>query len=108
VQEESQVIVHCTFSTLRGYDRIRVQPTTFLIPAASRRRSRLLHCERISVAPRWTHVAVGTTLRFTLFFAGLPEHCRSFDLQEFSDDMEPFLAKNIVRNTSDIYHILFA
>lgn len=105
VQEESQVILHCAFSTVGGHELIRVQPTTYLFAAESRRRSRLLHCERISIAPHWTHVENGATLRFTLFFAGLPKGCRSFDLKEFSTDMEPFFVRNIRRNTSDIYHI---
>lgn len=103
---ENQVIVHCRFNT--GFDlgpRIRIWPTTFLIPKDSGERVKLLNAINISFYPEWKNINPGKWHEFTLIFAGLPKDCTSFDLLEIIPEPGAFALYNIPRNESDIYRI---
>jgi len=104
VEEESQVIVHCSMFLLPGYSRLRIWNNTNLLPHNSDRKCELVHADNISFYPIWTEYEAGIN-HFTLIFKGLPKDCDVFDL--FEDIPEPggFIKTNIPRNSSDVYHI---
>ncbi|MBK6699300.1 MAG: hypothetical protein IPG55_05255 [Saprospiraceae bacterium] len=68
VQEESQVIVHCTYTGSMNSDRIRIWASTFLYAKDSSHKSELIHIENITMYPIWMDVANGQTINFTLIF----------------------------------------
>ena len=104
IQEESVVIVHCTYNDeIDG--NIRIWKSTFLIDKATGDRSNMHHAENISIAPEWTYVPKGKTYRFTLIFAPLPKSCELFDLLEDIPQAGGFFIQNIKRNKSDVYHV---
>lgn len=105
VDEESQVIMHCSF-TDTGYGHLlRVWKTTYLYSKDSSHKSKLIHVENITIAPNWMHVGGRETVNFTLIFSGLPKSCKHFDLIENTPTMRGFLVKNIPRNNSDVYSV---
>ncbi len=104
IQEESMVIVHCSYDSLFG-GGIRIWNSTVLIDHQSGDRSRLLHAENITIAPVWMEVPAGTTARFTLIFASLPKTCEVFDLYEDIPEEGGFHIKGIKRNKSDVYNV---
>ena len=103
VQEESQVIVHCTYTGSMNSDRIRIWASTFLYAKDSSHKSELIHVENITMYPMWMDVANGQTINFTLIFSGLPKHCKLFDMVENIPEPGGFVFENIVRNNSDVY-----
>ena len=105
VEEEGQVIVHCTLS-LSSFSRVRIWMTTYLFDKHSTHRSRLLHVEGIHVYPQeWMQVSL-PVVNFTLIFSSLPRHCKVFDMYEQTQgDPGNFSAKAIVRNETDVYHV---
>ncbi len=103
VQEESQVIVHCTYTGSMNRDRIRIWASTFLYAKNLSHRSELIHVENITMYPMWMDVANGQTINFTLIFSGLPKHCKLFDMVENIPEPGGFVFENIVRNNSDVY-----
>ncbi len=105
VQEESHVIVHCSFRGTFIYWGIRIWKSTFLYAKDSKRRSKLLHCENITLYPTWTPIARGQTIIFTLIFSRLPKSCKEFDLIEKIPEAGGFELRNIQRNKSDVYII---
>lgn len=106
-EEESQVIVHCR-STAESMDIfIRVWKTIFLVAHNSQHKSQLVHHENITLAPHWTKVPKGTTRKFTLIFSGLPKNCKSFDIIEKIPQSGAFEKRNIQRNKTDVYHVVF-
>ncbi|MFB9121199.1 hypothetical protein ACFFUE_08380 [Bergeyella porcorum] len=104
--EERQVIVHCCFpaSPLAG-NLIRVWRSTFLVDRNSGHRSPLLHAENITIFPFWTEVEPMQDHWFTLIFAGLPNDCTSFDLEEIIPQSGGFSVKQIRRNNTDVYRV---
>ena len=104
-EPESQVIVHFSYTGESYVSPIRIWRSTYLIPAESSHKSRLLHFENISEYPTWTYVMYKKTLHFTLIFEGLPRNCRVFTLHEQIPETGGFLIENIARNTSDVYYI---
>lgn len=103
--EESQVIVHCVFKAHLEDCRIRIWKSTFLYSKNNTHKSKLLHIENISVAPRWTDLKRGESRTFTLIFSALPKSCKVFDfVEEIKEPME-FTVRNIARNKSDVYTI---
>lgn len=104
IQEERQVIVHCSVQ-LRPGDMVRIWKSTYLHSLPDGNRIPLLHAENISIAPQWTMVHDFCTYRFSLVFAGLPTGCTSFDLVEEIEDTGSFYAQGIRRNPSDVYQI---
>lgn len=105
VDEAGQVIVHASLTCSAPWELVRVWPSTYLIDRDSDHRSALLHATNISLAPVWTPLVQGQTLRFTLVFEGLPKDCRHFDFAEIIPEPGGFLIENIERNNSDVYRI---
>lgn len=105
VREESQVVIHCSFTATYYSDRIRIWKSTFLYPKDARRKSKMVHHENITLYPTWMQVENGKTVVFTLIFTGLPKHCKSFDMIERIPEPGGFEVRNIPRNNSDVYHI---
>lgn len=105
VQEESQVIVHCSYTgTILG-DGIRIWESTFLYANDSTHRSKLVHHENITLFPVWTWLKEGQEINFTLIFTGLPKNCKHFDFIEKIPEPGGFEVRNIKRNKSDVYVI---
>ena len=103
---EQQVIVHCEFNP--GFflgPRLRIWPTTFLIPKGGSTKSKLLQAEHITFYPEWTPIERFTLHRFTLIFEGLPKECTSFDLIEEIPEPGGFVVRDIPRVTSVIYTV---
>jgi hypothetical protein len=107
VQEESQVIVHCTYKGTLFYDRIRIWESTFLIAKNADHRSNLMHAHNIAFYPTWMSVPPGKIANFTLVFSALPKDCVEFDLMEMIPESGGFEFHDIKRNQTDIYHIKF-
>lgn len=103
--EESQVIIHCSYSGSRFWSCIRIWKSTFLITKNARHRSKLIHAENISMYPVWTNVGSNEVKRFTLFFKPLPKDCELFDLVEIIPEPDGFKLENIARNKADVYFI---
>lgn len=104
-QEESQVIVHFKVSSNDFEDAVRIWKTTYLIDVHSGVKYPLLFSEGVALAPQWTVIPQGKSVRFTLFFKGLPKKCTLFHLVEEIPEAGGFEFHNIKRNTSDIYKI---
>lgn len=105
-KEEAQVVVQCAYTPKGFWEQIRIWNSTYLIPRGHGDKSKLLHCENISVYPTWTAVEAGKTMHFSLFFSALPAGCKSFDLIEVIPENGGFDVRNIQRNNSDIYHVV--
>ena len=99
--EERQTIVHCTCQDVEAY---RVWPSTFLIEHGTGKRSALITAFNISFAPQWT---LNDGKGFTLIFEGLSKTCTMFDLREIIPQDGGFVAMNLKRNNSDVYHVHF-
>ncbi|MDX1685362.1 MAG: hypothetical protein R3275_09005 [Saprospiraceae bacterium] len=106
--EEGQVIVHCLYrDRLPWGSAIRIWPTTYLLDCDSDHKSELVHTENISLYPSWTPCDPFSDTHFTLIFTGLPRTCTKFDFEEFCDNSGgEFVARNIPRNSSDIYYLV--
>ncbi|MBC6491495.1 hypothetical protein ACFSQD_12975 [Flavihumibacter stibioxidans] len=104
-EETGQVIVHGRFTCRASWELVRVWKTTYLIDRSSGHRSQLLFAENICMAPMWTALEMGETLRFTLIFEALPRGCNVFDFAEIIPEPGGFLVENIRRNRQDIYTI---
>ena len=106
VQEESQVVVHCSYTSAGFMDLIRIWPSTYLIDQGSSHKSELVHAENVSIAPIWTRLTYGETRVFTLIFSGLPKTCSVFDFIESIPEPNSFEIRNIQRNVSDVYFVV--
>lgn len=104
VDERGQVTVHCSFKA-GLFDCIRIWPSTYLVCRHSGHRSPLLLAEGIPLAPTWLPVPAEQQVRFTLLFAGLPQHCVLFDLVEEITDPGGFHVPGILRNGMDVYRV---
>ena len=104
VQEDRQVILHCSFLAFPGA-LIRVWPNTFLITKEAKEKIPMIHAENISFAPVWTQLNGYGIFTFTLIFKGLPKDCSFFDMVEEVSETGSFLISDIQRNTSDIYQV---
>lgn len=107
IEEESQIIIHCHMDCTDFADAARIWPTTFIIDKQTGFESQLVHAEGITMYPNWTNIPQGSSLHFTLFFKGLPKSCKSFDLVEIIPQPGGFECRNIPRNNSDVYHVIF-
>ena len=105
VQEEAQVVVHCSIKGTRIIDRIRIWKTTFLYAHNSSHKSQLVHAENITMYPIWMNLANRETVTFTLIFTGLPKDCVRFDMIENIPEPGGWIVKNIERNSSDVYSL---
>lgn len=105
-QEDGQVIVHCVSGGSMFYDSyIRVWKSTYLFDQNSDHTSELVHVENISLAPEWMLVPSGSVAHYSLIFSGLPKDCTLFDLEEIIPQPGGFIAKNIRRNSTDVYFV---
>lgn len=105
VDEAGQVIVHASITCRASWELVRIWKSTFLIDRASGFQSRLLQASNISIAPNWTPIVQGQTIRFTLVFEALPKTCTAFDFAEIIPEPGGFFIENIARNQSDVYRI---
>ena len=106
--EESQVILHCSFSSSETFDSfIRIWPSTFLFDNHSSHVCDLVHVEKICLFPKWMLVKAGSSHGFSLVFTGLPKSCTSFDMVEKIPQSGGFIARNITRNKQDVYFVNF-
>lgn len=105
IDEEKQVIVHCSLSATEEEDAARIWPSTYLIDNQNGYHYPLVHVEGIRMYPNWTPIKLGTTLNFTLIFKGLPSSCSSFDFAEIIPEPGGFTYPKIPRNESDVYHV---
>lgn len=103
---ESQVIIHCLYKNSWPDGCVRIWKSTFLISHESDHKSKLLASDNISVYPEWTRLEAGEELKFTLIFSGLPKSCKSFDLVELIPEPNGFYYPDIIRNKTDVYHIV--
>lgn len=107
VQEEKQVVVHCKVSGRANIEIIRVWPTIYILPHESSLKIKLLHHFNIVMYPKSQYLGPSGTHYFTLIFEGLPADCTRFDIMEIIPESGPFVAKNIARNESDVYQVVF-
>jgi hypothetical protein len=109
VQEEGQVIVHCSFENdqngFTGAVGIRVWQSTFLLDNHSNHRSKLLKAVHIPYAPEWYLVYPMERKTFTLIFESLPKSCSTFTFAEIIPEPGAFIVENISRNNQDVYNI---
>jgi hypothetical protein len=104
-EEAGQVIIHASITCRASWELVRIWKTTYLIDRGSGTKSQLLHASNISIAPNWTPIVQGQTIRFTLVFEALPKGCTVFDFAEIIPEPGGFLIENISRNHSDVYRI---
>jgi len=103
--EDSFVYVHCSLNQTMKDLLIRIWRTTFLVDSHSGARSKLIHAEKVTMAPMWTLVPDGKNYDFLLVFSALSKSCKSFDLIEQVPTSGGFHIPNIQRNMKDVYHI---
>ncbi len=111
--EESQVVLHCSFSNLdNGCPQIRIWQSTFLYDLGSSHISKLVHVESIAMYPNWMYLAERETVVFTLIFTGLPKTCTLFNMIEKIPESggsnireSGFYTSNIERNSTDVYFV---
>lgn len=106
-QVEKQVIVHCTVTGIPNYNTVRVWPTIYLFPLESNKKSKLLHHFNIVLYPNMQPIGATGKHQFTLIFEGLPSNCKYFDIVEIIPETGAFEARNITRNESDTYQVVF-
>ncbi len=104
VEEEAQVIVHCTFRSSFP-TQIRIWKTTFLIGENPTSKIKLLHAEGIAFYPQWKEINAKRNYSFTLYFGALPKSCQTFDLLEKIPEPGGFFVPSIKRNKTDVYQI---
>lgn len=105
VDENSFVYVHCYLRNSLKDMMVRIWKTTYLIDHTSSHRSELVHAENITFAPTWTRLPDNRTYSFLLIFSALPKSCIQFDLVEEITQPGGFVVQNIVRNSTDVYHV---
>lgn len=103
-KEEKQIVVHIQVKVPEVPFAIRIWPNTFLLPREGTSPAKLLHAERISMAPQWT-IIEKRNYRFTLVFEALSTVCQVFDLVEDIPSFDRFEYRSIQRNKSDVYHL---
>jgi hypothetical protein len=95
IEEESQVIVHCSMPCEIGMG-VRIWKTTFLI-CDTGHKIQLVHWDGITLAPQWTRIFHNGFYNFTLVFKGLPKGCKTFSLKEEIPEPGGFVVPDIHR-----------
>lgn len=103
--EEGQVILHITYHSTDILDRIRIWPSTYLVPLPESEKVPLIHADNIGIYPHWKMLKPNKPHIFTLVFAALPKACTSFHLWEKIPEPGGFFIPNIKRNRLDVYHL---
>jgi hypothetical protein len=107
-EEKGQIIIHGYFRNTNNQQMgIRIWETSFLYPHNSAHKSKLLQAFNIGIYPNSNSVPIGSRIDFSLIFSGLPKSCESFDLVEEIPIKGGFHFKNIQRNETDVYRIMF-
>ncbi len=104
LEQENQVILHCSFLAFPGA-LIRIWPSTFLVPKEGGGKIPLVHAENITYAPTWTQLEGYGVFTFTLVFNGLPKSCTQFDMVEEIEESGSFHIPDIERNNTDVYRV---
>ena len=115
---DRHVILDCTFtSTDDSFYGIRVWETMYLCDKDSEHKSKLIYAENIALYPFKTEipreslkqlgieVPYPDTVKFKLYFEGLPTNCKSFYLVENRSEECGFEISNITRNEKDEYDV---
>lgn len=109
IEEEAQVIVHCSFyndpSLYIGDVGVRVWEETFILDEQGGGINKLVKAFGIVYQPGWYFIKSGDTKRFTMVFDALPKSCSSFTLIEIIPQPGAFVVQGIKRNNSDIYTV---
>ena len=105
VLESGQIYVHCYYRNGPAESGIRIWKSTYIIDKVSGTKGSLLHAENISYAPDWTWLRPFVNYRFLLIFEGLPSDCSRFDLVEDIGEPNGFFVGDIIRNSTDVYHV---
>lgn len=101
--EEKQTVVHCSMPCQIGMGA-RIWKSTYLITDGGTKIP-LLFWDGISQAPYWTIIEHNGFFKFTLFFGGLPNDCKTFTLKEEIPEPGGFEVKGIRRNKTDVYRV---
>lgn len=104
VDNESQVIVHCTAPAMGFSYPVRIWKTIYLVPRGGGRKCKLIHVENVTIYPQWTTVPPNG-LTFSMIFQGLPRDCTVFDIEEQIPEPGGLIVRGIHRNVTDIYHV---
>lgn len=105
---EGQVVIHGICRTFNQDTFLRIWPSTYLLDQHSDHVSELVHFEKISGFPMWTHVPSNSQFGFTLIFSALPKSCILFDLKEVIPQSNGFFVPAILRNNTDVYYLDFS
>jgi len=105
IQEQGFVIVHVFCPPQSESYAIRVWKSTFLVSGNTEHKSKLMHAEKITLAPEWLLIDEYQPYSFSLIFEGLPKDVEVFDLLESIPEPDGFHYKNICRNARDVYAI---
>lgn len=103
---EGQVVVHCIVKAGPNGNKIRIQPTTYLVPQGGKPWSKLVQAYNIGIYPDWHTLPPDEICQFTLLLTPLPDDCTCFDLFEEFHIPGYLQANNILRNQEDIYYII--
>ena len=105
-ENESQVIIKCSYKATYEGEGIRISKSTFLVPHGyNLYTSRLIFAHNISMYPEWTLLKAGVDFQFTLVFSCLPKDCKSFDMIENIATPGAIIIRDIQRNDTDIYNL---
>lgn len=105
IQEQGFVIVHVFCPPQSDAYAIRIWKSTCLVSCNTEHKSKLLHAEKITIAPEWLLIEEHQPYSFSLIFEGLPKDVELFDLIESIPEPDGFHYKNISRNARDVYTI---
>jgi hypothetical protein len=99
--EEKQIIIHCL---VKGETVLSIRGDTFLSSNQPHRKAFLLFSFGAPIHPVTSY---GVDQRFTLIFSALDKECSKFHFIESKLHPEMFVAANVYRNETDVYHLEF-
>ncbi|MBC8266347.1 MAG: hypothetical protein H8E84_05215 [Flavobacteriales bacterium] len=105
--EKRQVIIHGIIRPMMGASIDLFKDDIFLFPHGYDKKCKLVYSKNIAIYPDKYEIPSLTIHNFTMVFEGLPKDCITFDLIEDIKESGGFVEKNISRNFSDVYEIVF-
>ena len=99
--DERQIIIHCL---VKGETILSIRPDTFLMSNQPHRKAFLLFSFG---APIYPATSYGVDQRFTLIFSALDKECSKFHFIEGHLHPGMFVAANVYRSDTDVYHLEF-
>ena len=99
--EGKQIIIHCL---VKGETILSIRPDTFLMCNQPHRKAFLLFSFG---APLHPETSWGVDQRFTLIFSALDKECSKFHFIEGHLHPGMFVAANVYRSETDVYHLEF-